>query len=116
MSDRLIPLRLGDVEVFVEVSPGVGSESTSTVADAAARLSESFARSQQAIVEMAVSTADMVRKATSRGARPDELVLEFGLRFSAQGHVIVASVAGEATLTVRLAYDGRRAESGHERH
>ena len=36
--------------------------------------------------------------------RPDEVEVRFGLKFSAQGNVIVAGAAGEATLEVTLTY------------
>ena len=38
-------------------------------------------------------------------ARPDRVEVEFGLKFSASGAVIMAGVAGEASLKVTLGYD-----------
>ncbi len=65
---------------------------------------EAFSRAQDAIVEVARSTAQMIEKAGA-AARPDRVEVEFGLKFSASGGVIMAGVAGEASLKVTLGYD-----------
>ena len=64
---------------------------------------EAFGRAQDAILEVAKSTAGMIEKAGA--ARPDRVDVEFGLKFSASGGVIMAVVAGEASLKVTLGYD-----------
>ena len=46
----------------------------------------------------------MIDKAGA-AARPDRVEVEFGLKFSASGGVIMAGVAGEASLKVTLGYD-----------
>ena len=68
---------------------------------------------QDAIIEVAKSTAEMIDKAGA-GARPDRVEVEFGLKFSASGTVIMAGVAGEASLQVTLGYDvtARRQQLG----
>jgi hypothetical protein len=55
-------------------------------------------------VEIARSTAVMIGQ-TAGAARPDHVAVEFGLKFSASGTVIMAGVAGEASLKVTLTYD-----------
>ena len=78
---------------------------------------EAFGRAQDAIIEVAKSTAQMIDKAGA-AARPDRVDVEFGLKFSASGSVIMAGVAGEASLKVTLGYDvtagrpGRRGRAG----
>jgi hypothetical protein len=42
---------------------------------------------------------------TGAAARPDRVEVEFGLKFSVSGGVIMAGVAGEASLKVTLGYD-----------
>ena len=61
-----------------------------------------FGKAQEAIVEVAKSTAQMIEKAGA-AARPDRVEVEFGLKFSASGGVIMAGVGGEASLKVTLA-------------
>ena|GEM_PF-4297582 len=40
----------------------------------------------------------------SGGARPDEVQVKFGLKFTAAGNVILAGASGEATLEISLTY------------
>lgn len=105
MAAGTIPVRVGDVELLVETVAVAGSEPTSRVSDAAEGVADAFSRAQRAIVELAASTAATIGEAGSRGARPDHFEVEFGLKLSAQGNVIVAGASGEATLRVKLTYD-----------
>ena len=102
---RPITVRVGDIELEVETAVAAGSEAT---AGRAARMAgnalEAFGRAQDAIIEVAKSTAQMIEKAGA-AARPDTVKVEFGLKFSASGTVIMAGVAGEASLKVTLGYD-----------
>ena len=102
---RLIPVRVGDIEIEVEAVRVAGTEATSgRAAKAAGNVLEAFGRAQEAIIEVAKSTAEMIDKAGA-AARPDRVEVEFGLKFSASGGVIMAGVAGEASLKVTLGYD-----------
>jgi hypothetical protein len=102
---RLIPVRVGDIEIEVEAVPVAGTEAVSGRAErAAGSVLEAFGRAQDAIIEVARSTAQMIDKAGA-AARPDRMDVEFGLKFSASGGVIMAGVAGEASLKVTLGYD-----------
>ena len=102
---RLIPVRVGDMEIEVEAVPVAGTEATSgRAAKAAGNVVEAYSRAQDAIIEVAKSTSQMIEKAGA-SARPDRVEVEFGLKFSASGTVIMAGVAGEATLKVTLGYD-----------
>ena len=104
-ASRLIPVRVGDIEIEVEAVPVAGTEATSgRAAKAAGSVLEAFGRAQEAIIEVAKSTAQMIDKAGA-AARPDRVDVEFGLKFSASGGVIMAGVAGEASLKVTLGYD-----------
>lgn len=101
---RSIPVRVGDVDLLVEAELVAGTEPTSRIDSAVDRVGDAYARAQDAIVEIATSTAESIRKATARAARPDGVEIEFGLKFTVRGDVIMASAAGEATLKVRLTY------------
>jgi hypothetical protein len=101
---RLIPVRVGDTEIEVEAVPVAGTEATSgRAAKATGSVLEAFGRAQDAIIEIAKSTAQMIEKVGA--ARPDRVDVEFGLKFSASGTVILAGVAEEASLKVTLGYD-----------
>jgi hypothetical protein len=102
---RLIVVRVGDVDLQVEAVPVTGTEPTSgRAAKATANALEAFGRAQDAIIGVAKSTAEMIDKAGA-AARPDRVEVEFGLKFSASGGVIMAGVAGEASLKITLGYD-----------
>jgi hypothetical protein len=102
---RLIPVQVGDVLIEVEAVAVAGTEPTSgRAAKAAESVLEAFDRAQDAIVAVAKSTAQVIEKAGA-AARPDRVEVEFGLKLSASGGVIMAGVAGEATLKVTLGYD-----------
>jgi hypothetical protein len=102
---RVITVRVGDTEIEAEAVVEAGTEPTSGAAGrAAANVLGAFGRAQEAIIEVAKSTAQMIEKAGA-AARPDRVEVEFGLKFSASGGVIMAGVAGEASLKVTLGYD-----------
>lgn len=104
-ANQLIPVRIGDIEIEVEAVQVAGTEATSgRAAKAAGSVLEAFGRAQDAIIEVAKSTAEMIERAGA-AARPDRVDVEFGLRFSASGGVIMAGIAGEASLKVTLGYD-----------
>ena len=104
-ANQLIPVRVGDIEIEVETVPVAGTEPTlGRPTRAAGSVLEAFGRAQDAIIEVARSTAQMIEKAGA-AARPDRVEVEFGLKFSASGTVIMAGVAGEASLKVTLGYD-----------
>ena len=105
MRGPIIPVRVGDIEVEVEAVRVAGTEATSgRAAKAAGNVLEAFGQAQDVIIEVARSTAEMISKAGA-AARPDRVEVEFGLKFSATGTVIMAGVAGEASLKVTLGYE-----------
>ena len=104
-ASRLIPVKVGNIEIEVEAVSVAGTEAVSgRTARAAGNVLEAFGRAQDVIIEVARSTAEMIEKAGVAG-RPDRVDVEFGLKFSASGGVIMAGVAGEASLKVTLGYD-----------
>jgi len=102
---QLIPVRVGDIEIEIEAVRVAGTEPTSgKAAKAAESVRDAFTRAQETIIEVAKSTAEMIDRAGA-AVRPDRVEVEFGLKFTASGGVIMAGVAGEASLTVTLGYD-----------
>jgi hypothetical protein len=102
---RLIALRVGGVEIEAEAVVAAGTEPTAgRVGRVAGDVADAFGRAQETIVEVARSTAAVIERAGA-AARPDRVEVEFGLKFSASGGVIMAGVAGEASLKVTLSYD-----------
>jgi hypothetical protein len=97
VASQLIPVQVGAVEIAVEAVTVAGSQPTASPAKAAEKVRDAFDRAQETIVQIAKSTAQMIDRAGT-AARPDRVDVEFGLKFSASGGVILAGVAGEASL------------------
>ncbi len=112
MTGRVVPMRVGDVELLVETSPVVGSEPTSTLSRAQDAVGEAYQRAQAAIVAVASSTVDVIGQLGGQAVRPDQVEVTFGLKFSAQGNVVLAGASGEATLEVTLSYTRGAAGGG----
>lgn len=104
MAGQLIPVQVGDIVIEVEAVTVAGTQPTASPAKAAEKVREAFGAAQETIVQIAKSTAQMIDRAGA-AARPDRVDVEFGLKFSASGTVIMAGVAGEASLKVTLGYD-----------
>lgn len=99
-----IPMRVGEAVILVETIPVAGSEPTSRLGKASDQLQETWLQAQLAIVELASSTVAAVKSAAGRAAAPSAMEVEFGLKFSAKGNVILAGASGEASLKVKLLY------------
>ena len=112
MAGRVVPMRVGDVELLVETSPVAGSEPTSKLSRAQDAVGEAFERAQTAIVAVASSTVDVIGQMSERAVRPDQVEVTFGLKFSAQGNVVLAGASGEATLEVKLSYTADQGAAG----
>jgi Trypsin-co-occurring domain 1 len=108
MAAQVLEIRIGDVDVLVETVPIAGSQQTSgRVGKVAKQTADAFAHAQDAILSVATSTAEMIAKTAARAAKPDRVEIEFGLRFSASGQVILGGVTGEGTLRVLLSYESK---------
>lgn len=102
---QTVPVRVGEIEVLVEVAPVAGTEPTSLPGQKAMDyVTGAFERAQSAVEEIAVSTARTVGRVGRRVGPPKTVEVEFGLKVSAKGDVIVAGVSGEACLKVTIAY------------
>jgi hypothetical protein len=100
-----MPVQVGDVEVLIETSRVAGTEMTSRTGDVAGRVVDAFGEVEAAIVALAQRVGAVVRDASTAAIRPSSLEVEFGLKVTAEGRVVVASAAAEASLVVKLCYD-----------
>lgn len=108
MVGRVMPVRVGTVELLVETVPVAGSEQTSgrRLDEAGRRVVDAFDRAEEAIVEIAGKLAGTVAELGRRSTRPEQVQVQFGLKFTAQGNVIVAGASAEASLQVTISYAG----------
>jgi Trypsin-co-occurring domain 1 len=113
---RVVSMRAGGFDLQVETVLLPGAEPTSGLLDRAQdAVTDAFGKARHTIVAVAEVATDAIRDMGERTARPDEMEVKFGLKFSAQGNVIVAGAAGEAALEVTLIYRrgfGERAGHG----
>lgn len=97
---------------MVETVTVAGSEPTSRLRNASGRVVDAFDHARDAIVEIASATGEAIGRLTHEATRPEQVEVEFGLKFSTQGTIVVAGVSGEASLVVRLKYPAPRGEQG----
>ena len=85
-----------------------GTETTARRAAkaATANVLDVFGRPQDAIIEVAEATAQMIEKAGST-VGPDRVKVEFRQPLSGPGTLIIAGAAGEASPRVTLGHDRR---------
>ena len=101
----LVPMQVEGVTLLVEASVTGGSENTSSRLERAQdAVTDAFDRAQGAIVAVATSTVGTIGRLAGRSVHPDGVEVKFGLKFAAEGSVIVAGASGEATLEVTLSY------------
>ena len=107
MSSRIVPMRVGDVELLVEtvvVLPG--SEPTSGRLDRVGQKAvDGFDHVQAAIEAIATRLAGTLEELGTRAVRPDRVEVTFGLKFTAEGGVLIAGSSVEASLGVMIGYD-----------
>jgi hypothetical protein len=102
---RVVPVQVGGVDLLVETVAVAGTEPTSGLGKAGERIIDAFGQARTAIVEVAASTAEVVKKLGEQTRCPKQLEVEFGLSFSAKGNVIVVGGEAGATLRVKVVYD-----------
>lgn len=100
----LVPSEIGGIPVLVEALQVPGTEQTSRADGAAERLQDMFSRAQDVIEQITMSVMKSQERIAARFRRPDSVELEFGLKFTAQGQIVVASAATEASLSIKITY------------
>jgi len=106
MAVAVVPMRFGGVDVLVEVVQLAGSQETSRLDTARDSAIDAFDRAKDAIVAVAASTVGVANELARRAMAPEQVEIEFGLKFSVHGNIIVAAGSAEATLSVRLKFAG----------
>ena len=104
MAKSAVKVDVDGVSLMFEVEQLAGSQNTSRVGRAKDAVLGSIEQAQQAIVAIASTTVATVRELGARTVEPDEAEVKFGIKFTAEGSVLVANAAGEASLEVTLRY------------
>ncbi|MGV1005309.1 MAG: CU044_2847 family protein [Candidatus Nanopelagicales bacterium] len=104
--ERIVPVQVDGVDLWVETVVLPGSEPTSGgLGKAGERVIEGFAAAQEAIGVIARRVAGTVAELSGQAVCPDKLQVEFGLSFTATGHILVAGSSAGTSLKVSVTYD-----------
>jgi hypothetical protein len=106
---RVVPIEVDGVKILVETDGARGTEPTSAARRAQDAATDAFTRAEDAIVAVAGSAVKLIRR-MGDGGRPDQLEVKFGIKFSAEGGVVLARAATEASLEVKLIYGAPSAD------
>lgn len=104
MAGGQIELDVGGYRMLAETTHSPGIERTSSAQRVAESSTRAFEHAQEAIIAIAMSTAETIRKAGAAAAGPEEVSVSFGLKFSGHAGVILAAASTEASLAVTLVY------------
>ena len=110
---KAIPAEIGGIPISVEVVTAPGDEATSRI-PRQDRAKELFERAEAVIEQMAESTSRIAKRVSSREARPEQIEIQFGIKFSSQAGIVFASAATEASLAVKIVYGGSAASESEE--
>jgi len=104
MYTQLLPVELDGVNFWVEAATTPGSQETSTLHDAAERMSGAFDSVQSVLSSLSKRIVATAQELKREAMAPSEISAEFGLKLSAGGQVILVSATAEASLNVTLTY------------
>lgn len=103
MQWSLVSTELGGVPVLVEAVALPGTQQTARPGSVE-RAHDMFSRAQTVIEQFALSAVQVGERVAAHSRRPDEIEIQFGLKFSVQGDVVIASAGTEASLSVKIVY------------
>ena len=104
MSHRMAPLTIDGITVLVEVEELPGSKPTS-VSAGFNRVEELFDQAKVVIEKVGRLALDSGKSLASSAVRPSQIELQFGIKFAAQGNLIIARGSSEASLAVKVLYE-----------
>jgi hypothetical protein len=101
---EVIAVKIDGETLYIEAEASPGSEVTSpSLDDVMASAEDAFERAKITVTTL---TKDMVRafRSIESVLAPQEFVLEFGIKFTAEGNAIVVSTTAEASLKITATY------------
>ncbi|MCW3839161.1 CU044_2847 family protein [Micromonospora yasonensis] len=109
---KLVPLEIDGATVLVEAEELPGSKPTSATSQGA-RIQGLLDQAELVIEHVARVAIRSSQGLARQAARPSQIEVQFGVKFSAQGNIILARGSGEATLAVKVVY-GSAASGGED--
>ena len=95
-----ILVKVDGEEVWIEAATPKGSERTTSATE---RVEEAFNRARSAITTVSTSIVRSYEE-VSEALRPQEFTVEFSVKFTTQGKVVIASAGAEAAIKVIAKY------------
>jgi hypothetical protein len=105
MNSKLSELTFGDQKVLVSTVVPAGTEQTSAAARLRDRAVDALGEAGETIEAVAKSVSETATRLAKVAMGPSGIEVELGLAFTAQGGVVVAGGAVEASIVVHLTYD-----------
>jgi hypothetical protein len=106
---ELVAMTVGGVDVLVEAVRLPGSEPTSIGDHASDKVLDAFEMANRVVAGAAESTWQMLQGLAAKAGHPDRLEVEFGMKYSVKGTVVIAGAAAEGSLKIKLVYDNKTA-------
>ena len=94
-----------NIDLHIEVADAQqpGSRGVTSGSKVTSNVNNAWEEAKKTIVAMSEDLVGAV-KSIDKKVTPDEFTLEFGLKFSADGNVFVASASAEASLQITMKY------------
>jgi len=97
-------LTAGDEELLIEVVTSPGSEQASPIGKATSSALDNLEQIESKILKIGGRLADTVSKLKSKAGDPAEVSVQFGVRLTASGSVLVSSATGECSFLIQMKY------------
>lgn len=107
MSAILVPIDGEPIWVEVEPQSQYGSQPTTSAEKVMKQTKEMFDHAQTTIALVSSKLARSIKN-MDQALAPETFELEFGLKFSAEGTVMLASATAECALKVKMSYTMKR--------
>ncbi|MFB4304375.1 CU044_2847 family protein [Actinomadura sp. NTSP31] len=108
-----MPGEIHGIPLLVEALPESGAEPTSR-GRPIDQVQDMFGRAQEVIWQLALSAVEIREKLTVHARPPDQIELQFGIKFTAKGNIVLAGAGVESSLAVKVIYGHRPADEGDD--
>ena len=110
MPDQTIATEVNGTTIYIETEPNYGVEQTSAAEKAIEQVGSALEGAKTVIGSVANELSEYILSLDNK-ITPDSFALEFGIKFSAEGSVIVSKVGAEATIKVTMTYNHHKGAS-----
>ena len=101
-----MPILQVDIEgepILIEVNSAYGSQPTTSVQNSVEKVGDAFEQAKGTIIHVSSSMVKAVRR-LDQAVTPHEFTMEFGIKFTAEGTVMLASATAECNIKVTMKY------------